>query len=624
MKTGLSPLALAGLSLLSLFPGPAQAQQPAKPSYVRKSDGWWRVEAARTYRVDPEIVSARFVPGIADLDALRAVVGALTGRDGELLAGLETLRSNRLGIHDLRVPPGADVLAVTAMLDATGLCEFAEANTIGEYVGASNDPSLNQQWHFINTGQAGGVPDADVDADIAWAITTGNPNVVVGVLDSGTQTTHPDLQFGTWINTDEIPGNGIDDDLNGYVDDWRGWDFANNNNNVEGPFFHGTAVTGLITAHTNNGLGVAGLAGGFGATQGCFSMACGVGDFGPQASILDDAILYAADNGCSVITMSLSVPSSSAINAALDEAWNNQNVFIDCAAGNSGGGPVSYPANNPNCVAVPATNRDDDRATFSSSGPENWVAAPGEDVYTTDLGGGYTFSSGTSFAAPHIAAGAALVFSLLPNTSNDSVKEILKLTADDVEQPGFDNGTGWGRLNAGSAVIEASDNDCNGNGVWDAEDISSGNSNDNDGDDVPDECQCPSPANYCQTAPNSNGPGALIGYTGSNSVAANDLVLEVLGASSVQPAIFYYGTAQQSLPFGNGWRCVGGTTFRLPITSTTGPGACVWFLDITNPPQPAGQIEAGDDWYFQFWFRDPAGGGAGFNLSNGLHVPFCP
>jgi hypothetical protein len=242
----------------------------------------------------------------------------------------------------------------------------------------------------------------------------------------------------------------------------------------------------------------------------------------------------------------------------------------------------------------------------------------------TSLGNGYTTSSGTSFAAPYIAAGAALAYGLLPNTSNDSVKELLKLTADDIEQPGFDNGTGWGRLNAAALVQMASSEDCNDNGVWDTEDISSGSSSDTNQNGIPDDCECGSPDNYCIGAPNSNGSGASMSYGGSNSVAQNDLELLALGAATSRPGIFYYGSTQVQLPFGNGFRCVGGTTFRLPVVMTDAFGDASFLLDITDPPQPAGQIDVGEVWNFQFWYRDPLDGGANFNLSDGLEVPFCP
>ncbi len=135
---------------------------------------------------------------------------------------------------------------------------------------------------------------------------------------------------------------------------------------------------------------------------------------------------------------------------------------------------------------------------------------------------------------------------------------------------------------------------------------------------------CGSPSTYCTTSPNSNGSGALIGYAGSNSVAANDLVLTAQAAASDQFGLFYYGPNQISIPFGEGVRCVGGKVYRLWVVSTDMFGNVVDPLDITNPPEASGQIFAGSTWNFQFWYRDPLGGPAGFNFSDGLEVPFCP
>ena len=130
---------------------------------------------------------------------------------------------------------------------------------------------------------------------------------------------------------------------------------------------------------------------------------------------------------------------------------------------------------------------------------------------------------------------------------------------------------------------------------------------------------------YCSTAPNSLGGGAFISTQGSTSVGANDLTLVAQSASPGQFGVFYYGSAQIEVPFGDGYRCVGGSTFRFAPVPTSSPfGDASWQLDLNAPPEPAGQILAGSIWNFQFWYRDPAFGGAGFNLSNGLSATFIP
>ncbi|MDP6519666.1 MAG: hypothetical protein QF411_07185, partial [Planctomycetota bacterium] len=168
---------------------------------------------------------------------------------------------------------------------------------------------------------------------------------------------------------------------------------------------------------------------------------------------------------------------------------------------------------------------------------------------------------------------------------------------------------------------------CNGNGVPDYLDIFYGLSTDCNGNGVPDECEpctgCTG-GNYCQISPNSVGSGALISYTGSASIANDDLILLASYCPSSQYGIFFYGPNQSNIPYGDGNLCVGGQIQRLPIVNTGPSGVGAHPLDYTNPPQPSGQITAGSTWNFQFWYRDPTFGTAGFNFSDGLEVTFCP
>jgi len=135
---------------------------------------------------------------------------------------------------------------------------------------------------------------------------------------------------------------------------------------------------------------------------------------------------------------------------------------------------------------------------------------------------------------------------------------------------------------------------------------------------------CQAPSTYCVTAPNSNGAGALIQYGGSNQVSNNDLVLGVTGAATSIPGLFFFGPNQVQVPFGDGFRCVGGPLSRLPVVFTDASGNGSYAVDTTNPSLPSFGISAGQTWNFQFWFRDPPGVLAPFNLSDGLHITFCP
>src|SRR5262249_32548401 len=123
-----------------------------------------------------------------------------------------------------------------------------------------NDPLFPQQWHLNNTGQGGGTPGADVKAPAAWDLTTGSSSIVIAVVDDGVEKTHPDLAANIFVNSHEIPGNGIDDDGNGYIDDVNGWDFSGNDNDASpgASDFHGTSVAGVAAGRGNNGIGVTG------------------------------------------------------------------------------------------------------------------------------------------------------------------------------------------------------------------------------------------------------------------------------------------------------------------------------------------------------------------------------
>lgn len=463
-----STLFALSASLMNVGPAPAAGEVTIGNHEYRQVDGEWKLFTSQgeEFSVDPEIVTVRFAPGVSAQD------------QSELfrIHGTEVVRSNRLGFIDVRVSEGADVIDVALRLLDSPLVSSAEPNSIGAYLATPNDPLYGQQWHLNQAN------DADVDAPEAWDSEVGLPAVVVGVLDSGTDWTHNDMGPGgdsyqsIYLNSGEDrwtspespnTGNGIDDDGNGFVDDWKGWDFPNNNNDSRGPFDHGTRVGGIVAAKTHNGFGVSGVAGGFGPGDG-FSvpgskiMVVGVGDSAPVTSILDDAILYALDNGARVITMSLTVGQTAAIDAALLEAWNS-GLLIDCASGNSSG-PVNYPASNPNVIAVGATTQSDLIAGFSSRGVDQEVAAPGVGILSCVFNDGFSPGDGTSFAAPIVGGICALMVSANPAITNVDARQILRDTADKVGGynynwnpglPGHSQELGYGRVNARAAVEAA-------------------------------------------------------------------------------------------------------------------------------------------------------------------------
>ncbi len=426
--------------------------------------GKWSLEVNdETLEVDPDIVTVKFRKDI-------------TSSDKETLYSdfnTEVIRENRLGFVDITVPSGKNPIEFVIELKNTGMFDSAEVNTLGKFNQTiPNDTRFTDQWGLNNTGQTGGTVDADIDAPEAWDFTAGTPSVVVAVIDSGIEVNHADLECNIWVNpgedfdgdgvvwdTDDL--NGVDDDGNGLIDDLVGWDFNNGNNDVTSTQNHGTHVAGIVGACGDNTQGVIGVAGGFGPGTGARMMALGIGDAVPNGAVLDDAILYAADMGATIITMSLGVGSSAAIDAAIASAYGD-GLFIDNASGNANTG-VDYPGTDPNVVAVGTTDHDDVRKTppgwGSNFGPELEVVAPGVDIWSTGIGNNYNTGGGTSFASPHVAGLAALMFSINPTATNAEVRQCIIDTAEDQvgdpteDTPGRDDFYGHGIINAEAAIL---------------------------------------------------------------------------------------------------------------------------------------------------------------------------
>jgi subtilisin family serine protease len=328
-----------------------------------------------------------------------------------------------------------------------------EANTIYELV---DDPLFNDQWALENTGQSDGTVDADIDAPDAWSMSTSDPGQIIAIIDSGVDLDHPDLDDRIWVNTGEIPGNGTDDDINGYIDDVNGWDTVDGDADPNDELGHGTAVAGTAAA-SSNGVGVVGVA------PDATIMPIRVCNPGCPVAAIVEGIKYAIDNGATIINLSLGLQTTF-LDPALEDAVaaaNDAGVLVVAAAGNNDmNNDISpfYPANIdlPNVISVAATDRNDALATFSS-GASNYgattvdLAAPGKDIVTSVIGG-WAEVSGTSFAAPMVAGTAALILSLRPTATPAQIIDALLGTVD--ELPGLTTKTlSGGRLNAHSAVL---------------------------------------------------------------------------------------------------------------------------------------------------------------------------
>lgn len=310
-----------------------------------------------------------------------------------------------------------------------------------------NDFEFENLYGLHNTGKHVGTPGADIKAPEAWTITTGSKNVIVAVIDTGIDYFHEDLRDNIWTNQDEIPGNGLDDDRNGYIDDFYGYDFVTQDQDPMDDHMHGTHVAGTIGARGDNQIGVVGV---------CWEvslMALKAFDERGGGTLAEalEAIDYAIANGARVINASWGVGEKSrALEDAMLEAEKN-GVLIVAAAGNERTDDPAFPASIETVLAVAATDASDFRAGFSNHG--NWVdlSAPGADILSTVLDGDYDRSSGTSMAAPHVTGVAALLLSKNPQLSPPELRSILVNTTDFILADTF-RITGSGRLNAYNAL----------------------------------------------------------------------------------------------------------------------------------------------------------------------------
>lgn len=377
------------------------------------------------------------------IDTLEAVI---EGFAPEL--GMQVVR------YDMDVPV-AEAIAIVQAFTGSEILDVIEPNYQFSLQILPDDPALWRQYGLSNTGQTGGCEGADIRAPEAWDLETGDPGVVVAVIDSGVDYTHPDLATNIWVNEDEVPRNWMDDDHNGYVDDVQGWNFDNGTNNPWDENKHGTHVAGIIGAVGDNGRGVAGVCWNVSLMPLKFIGSDGSGS--SDAAI--QAILYAVDNGARVISSSWGGwGGSQALEAAIRTAEEAGVLFI-AAAGNNGldndlplirNYPSSYPLAN--IIAVAASADNDALASFTNYGRSTVdLAAPGVGIFSTVPGGGYEALSGTSMAAPFVAGVAALIWSREPSLSHQQVLQRILNNVDPA--PSFDSYlSAGGRLNAHAAL----------------------------------------------------------------------------------------------------------------------------------------------------------------------------
>lgn len=302
-----------------------------------------------------------------------------------------------------------------------------------------NDQYWPNEWHM-----------RAIRANYAWDMLKGSPDVTVAVIDTGVFTDHPDLTNNIWINTGEVPGNGVDDDNDGYVDDVNGYDFSGGDGTPNDVYGHGTACAGIVAGTQDNAIGVSGVA------PGCKIMALKAATDSGYFYDSNDvpAFLFAANHGAKVLSMSFfSDRVSQSERDAIDYCWSH-NVLPVCAAGNAASVYPYYPGAYEHVLSVAAVDGNLNKAGFSNYGSWVDISAPGTGIYTTTNSGGYTSGfAGTSGACPHIAGVAALCFSAKANATNEEVREAIEDTGTLQSQAPFGEFSNYGLANAEAAVL---------------------------------------------------------------------------------------------------------------------------------------------------------------------------
>ncbi len=348
-------------------------------------------------------------------------------------------------VYELKYAGNSSIEKVINQLLATGEIEYAEPSYIYQPLYTPSDTLVGYQYHHTN-----------IRSYQAWDIQKGDPNVVIGITDTGVDTTHIELVNKFKYNTAD-PINGIDDDADGYTDNYYGWNVAFNDNNVAGPaLLHGNFVTGIAAAETDNITGIAGV--GFNCKF--LAIRCA-----PNANVIvngDVAIVYAADHNCFVINCSWGGFGSSQFSQdVINYATFNKGCLVVGAAGNSNNDAPFFPASYQYVLSVAGIDSVDVKWSGSSYGTYVDVCAAGDKVYSIFPMGSpnlYWYSGGTSEAAPQVSGAAALVKSQFPALTGLQVGERLRVTSDVVDTlPGnasYVGKLGKGRINIFRALTE--------------------------------------------------------------------------------------------------------------------------------------------------------------------------
>lgn len=362
---------------------------------------------------------------------------------------VSTPENSLANLTKIRVPHGKDPIAFCNELRKSGELLYADPILSYQLLGNPSDPLINNQYYL-----------AKIKAQEAWEITQGDDDITIGIIDTGLDLDHEDLINNLWINTDD-PIDGIDNDNNGFIDDRYGYDFADldSDPNIQSGN-HGMIIGGIAGAVTNNARGIAGA--GYNTKVAALK---GFKTAGGVSHGLYDAIIYAADNGFDVVNLSwgrMNNPLQSEQDI-INYAVNERNMVVVAAAGNEGKKPTRenkwYPASYDNVLSVGASDASDEKSAGSTYNYAVDLIAPGVAMYSTlnnnEYGDG---GPGTSYAAPLVAATAALVKNQFPNLSAVQIMERIRATTDDIydiaSNTSYQGKLGKGRLNMLRAVSE--------------------------------------------------------------------------------------------------------------------------------------------------------------------------
>ncbi|MBN1781551.1 S8 family serine peptidase [bacterium] len=377
-------------------------------------------------------------------DAWERSLSEIHARSAERLFPHHAHRATPLSaIYRIDLPPESEPCETAVRLMQNPDVEWAEPVYVRKLCYDPDDPAIGSQWQLEK-----------IQCALAWDLFKGDTSIVIGIIDSGVELDHPDLMANIWINPGEIPGNGVDDDHNEYIDDVYGWDFGEQDNDpnpsriVSPPWpYHGTSVAGAASGVTDNGTGIAAPA--FNARIMAVKT---TEDDDPeqQPNYGYLGIEYAAENGADIINCSFGGEGASNAERTVIEYAVSRGVIVIGSAGNEGRYGSVYPAAYPSVLSVASIGRTDLKSSFSNYGPDVDISGPGESIYTTSGNHGYTTISGTSFSAPVTAGVTALVMGYHPDWEPEQVRQQVRISALPIDalNPAYQGDLGWGRLDA--------------------------------------------------------------------------------------------------------------------------------------------------------------------------------